>query len=159
LVKIPDIHLVLVGSGDIDKFVPFTLPFRTRITFTGKLNSKELTKWYHISDIGVLPSLHEQCSFTAIEMRFHKIPLIVSDLDGLKEMFTHEYDALKLSVNLDKEGKKVLDVSEFAEYMERLLKDQDLANQLTENSYKVAIKSFKAESMQQKYLSLLATMC
>lgn len=159
LSKISDARLVLIGSGDFEEFIPLAAPCWTRVTFTGKLSSKEILKWYRIADMGVLPSLHEQCSFTAIEMRFHKIPLIVSSVDGLEEMFTHEYDALKLSVQLDKEGKKKLDVAELETYMKRLLKDRNFAMQLAANGHKVALENFTVERMHQDYLKVLETMC
>ncbi len=153
--KYPNSRLVLVGSGDFDQFIPLAYPISTKVTFTGKLEKEDLEDWYKIADIGILPSLHEQSGFTAIEMRFHKIPLIVSSVDGLDEMFIHGHDALKLSVQLDKEGKKTLDTAEIGEYIGRLLKDRDFAKQLAANGHKVAFKYFTAEKMQQDYLKVL----
>ncbi len=156
--QFPNSRLVLVGSGDFDQFIPLSYPISSKVTFTGKLEKEDLEDWYKIADIGILPSLHEQSGFSAIEMRFHKIPLIVSSVDGLDEMFIHGRDALKISVQLDKEGKKILDSVELAEFMGRLLKDRDLAKQLAENGHKVALENFTAEKMQQYYLKVLDTM-
>jgi len=49
------------------------------------LDRQQLYKLYSIADIGVLLSLYEQGSFSVIEMLAHGIPLIISDVDGLKE--------------------------------------------------------------------------
>lgn len=152
---IPEVRLVLIGGGDIDTFIPLTAPFWSRVTFTGKLSREEVVKWYQITSIGVLPSLHEQCSFTAIEMRFHKIPLIVSSVDGLDEMFTHKYDSLKLKVQLGETDEKKLDASELANYINLLLRDKELANKIVSNGYFTALRDFTEERMHKKYLELI----
>lgn len=155
LEKYPDCRLVLVGKGDFEEFIPLTYPNSSKVTFTGKLNQAELYHWYRIADIGVLPSLHEQCSYTAIEMRFFQVPLIVSGVDGLDEMFLNEHDALKLDVRFDEKGEKVLDTHEIAENIIRLLSDRPLRENLVENGLKEANNKFTAEKMWLGYKGVL----
>lgn len=86
----PNIRLVIVGPifnfEDQFKYCHSVFP---KVIFMGQMQKSELCKWYRIADIGVLPSYYEQCSYVAIEMMMHCVPLVVSDANGLKSMFNN----------------------------------------------------------------------
>lgn len=86
LEKRKDCHLILVGDGDFSRYLKMCDGHWNKIIFTGRLEKERLYQFYRIADIGVLPSMHEQCSYTAIEMMMFGIPLIASTTTGLKEM-------------------------------------------------------------------------
>lgn len=86
LAKRPDCHLVLVGDGDFSRCMKECDGYWNKITFTGRLEKERLYQFYRIADVGVLPSMHEQCSYTGIEMMMFGIPLVASTTTGLKEM-------------------------------------------------------------------------
>lgn len=151
----PNIRLLIAGDGDIPPFISMAAPYWSRVTFTGELSAMELSVLYQMADVGVLLSLFEQCSFTAIEMRFHRLPIITSGADGLDELFEDEVDALKLNLKYDSNGKRVLSKQELAEKIVRLIKDDQLVARLTENSYQKATQMFTASEMRGKYLTLL----
>ena len=83
--KHPDYALYLVGDGNYSKYMSLCESLRDRVVFTGKVNSTQLKQLYNNAAIGVLPSFHEQCSYSAIEMLRYGIPLIITDSTGLKE--------------------------------------------------------------------------
>lgn len=85
LTAIPSCRLVLVGDGDFSKYLNISSYYWSKITFTGRLDKELLYQLYQIADIGVMPSLHEQCSYVAIEMLMFNIPLLISTTTGLKE--------------------------------------------------------------------------
>lgn len=66
----------------------------TRITFTGHIPHEEVSDWYRIADIGVIPSYTEQCSYVGIEMLMFGLPIVATDGNGLKSMFAHGENAL-----------------------------------------------------------------
>lgn len=78
--------LVIVGDGDYDEYLKHCKGIRNNVIFTGKLSQDELLGFYRQALIGVLPSFHEQCSYTAIEFMKHGIPFVGTDSTGLKEM-------------------------------------------------------------------------
>lgn len=82
----PNCHLVLIGDGDFSSYMKENKQYWNKIIFTGRLREEDLFQFYRIANVGVLPSLHEQCSYTAIEMMMFDIPLIASTTTGLKEM-------------------------------------------------------------------------
>ncbi|AWW31236.1 hypothetical protein DN752_14505 [Echinicola strongylocentroti] len=158
LEEAPNCRLVLVGKGDFEEFIPLAYPHSTKVTFTGKLPKEAVYDWYRIADVGILPSLHEQCSYTAIEMRFFQVPIIVSSVDGLEDMFRDEYDALKLKVNYKENGERTLDTNDIASNILRILSDQNLAKKLAENGLSEAKEKFTGERMWKGYFDLLRDM-
>lgn len=81
-----DCRLIIIGDGDFALHMREAKGYWNKITFTGKLDKKEINKFYQIADIGILPSMHEQCSYTILEMMAFKLPIIGSSSTGLKEM-------------------------------------------------------------------------
>lgn len=109
---IPNSRLVMIGDGDFSKYLKDCNRFWSKIMFTGRLEWNDLYPFYQIADIGVLPSFSEQCSYTMLEMMSFGLPVIGSNLSGLKEMisepdriiqYEHKgseviYDALKIAM-------------------------------------------------------------
>lgn len=86
LKEIPNCRLVLVGEGGFSSYLKECDRHWSKISFTGRLEKERIYQLYRIADIGVLPSMHEQCSYTAIEMMMFGLPLITSTTTGLEEM-------------------------------------------------------------------------
>ena len=72
------------------KYLPLCRHCFGQITFTRKVDQELLSVFYQISDVGVMASFHEQCSYVAIEMMAYGIPLVGTDTTGLKEMLEDE---------------------------------------------------------------------
>lgn len=92
----PDTRLVLAGSANSEwsYFLASVKRISSKITITGFISKEELKQWYRIVDIGIIPSYYEQCPYVAIEMLMHGLPLVVSDANGLKDMFTDKENAV-----------------------------------------------------------------
>ena len=84
--KHSDARLVVVGDGNFQPYLAQSRPLQGRVSFLGRMNGEELEDIYRSAFIGVMPSFHEQCSYTAIEMMRHGIPIIGTDSTGLAEM-------------------------------------------------------------------------
>ncbi len=54
--------------------------------FTGQLDKKELASWYKAMDAIVVPTHHESFSIVGLEALSMETPLIISDIDGPKEI-------------------------------------------------------------------------
>jgi glycosyltransferase involved in cell wall biosynthesis len=154
----PNFKLVIIGDGYISEFVHLSEPYWSRVIYTGELTALQVREFYSLADIGLIPSLHEQCSFTAIEMSIFKLPLIVSDVDGLRELFTHQVDALKIPLVLTERGEKQIDIPEFARLIKQLIDNSDLAHMLRRNSYQKAINVFSLTKMYESYKEMLKSL-
>lgn len=87
LKKHEEARLVIVGDGDYNECLKHCKDIWGKVIFTGKITQEELSVFYRQVLVGVLPSFHEQCSYTAIEFMMHGIPFIGTDSTGLSEMF------------------------------------------------------------------------
>lgn len=95
----PDTRLVIAGSGDFNKYFEAANPKWSKITFTGFVEKKDLRELYSVADIGVVPSLHEEFGYVALEMMMHKLPIIVSNSTGLKEIARNGQYAYTVDIN------------------------------------------------------------
>ena len=89
------LRLVIAGEAfrlnDFAKLTPYST---SHVTYTGLIPKTRLQKWYQISDVGVLPSYSEQCSYAAMEMMANGLLIVTTDGNGLTDMFYPDYNAL-----------------------------------------------------------------
>jgi glycosyltransferase len=126
----PDTRLVIAGNGNFSKYIQLCEGIWTNVTFVGRLEKEGLFRWYQIADIGVVPSHFEQCSFVMMEMIHHGIPLIVSDVEGLKEIITHNVDGLKIRM---KETNSIIepDEDDLFQHIMRYLNDEKFCQRIS----------------------------
>ncbi|KQB99420.1 glycosyltransferase [Pedobacter sp. Hv1] len=155
LKKKPNCRLVLIGTGSLNEVLKAALPTWGKLTLTGIITREWVQKWYAIANVGILPSLMEQCSYTAIEMRFWKIPLIISAVDGLDEVFQDNVDCLKIPVTYDQNKERVLSPIQIENCLYRLLTDKIICEKIVKNGYKKAFKQFTANEMGQSYYKVI----
>ncbi len=123
LKEFPDCHFIVAGNGDYDLYMQECGIHWFKIHFTGLLERKMLYEIYRIADIGLMPSLHEQCSYVAIEMMMHGVPLIASTSTGLNEMVQEGVTGFHLPVKELQEDVEI-DPAFMAERIILLLRDQ-----------------------------------
>lgn len=124
-------RLLIVGEGDFSYYINKCSDCWGKISFLGKLQKEKLFAIYRIADVGVLPSMHEQCSYVAIEMMMLGIPLIVSTSTGLREMVSEKCNKLKV-----KEIGHTVDISsdELKDLLFEYLNNPELSN-LSRSNY------------------------
>lgn len=149
--KVLDVYsharLILAGDGNYNTYMKECSGIRSRITFTGKIDKEELFQYYRIADVGVMPSFHEQCSYVAIEMMMHGVPLIGTDSTGLGEMITDE-----LKVKLDESQEEQLSVGLLADKIVYVLSaPQGVWKQTSRKRYE---RCYTLENMKIQYLNL-----
>ncbi len=98
--KYPNLRLIIAGDGNLEYLLTLQKPVWNKITCTGYVDKETLYELYAISDIGVLPSLHEEFGLVALEMMMMKLPLIINYTTGLNELIEH--DELELHVYIEK---------------------------------------------------------
>ena len=131
----PDCRLIIVGNGNYDIYLQESKDICMKMNFTGQLGKKELFELYQISDIGVMPSFHEQCSYVAIEMMMHALPIISSTSTGLKEMIEDGVSGLHVPV-IEYEDKTEVDSDLLAEKMLYLLQNSKERQRIGQNARK-----------------------
>ena len=149
----PRSHLFIAGSGSYDIYLKKCEDIWLNITFTGRLEKFKLYEFYSLADIGLMPSFTEQCSYVAIEMMMHGLPLIASTSTGLKEMIEDGVCGLHIPVTeyLDRAE---IDSSLLAEKMLYLLQHPEERKQMGKNARKRYKKLFSSEIMGRKMTEL-----
>lgn len=143
--KHEDIHLTFVGDGNFGQYLPMCENVWDKVTFTGKIPHDKLEPFFNRATIGVLPSFNEQCSYTAIEMMAHRIPLIATDSTGLGEMMTLTPENM-LHID-EKEFNPDAFVEQLAQKMELLLFNQVLREQTSKKLSRLFYERYSLNCM------------
>lgn len=143
--KHPDTHLVIVGDGDYQPYLVQGRKLKERVAFLGKMQNDEVDEVYKSAYIGVMPSFHEQCSYTAIEMMRHGIPIVGTDSTGLGEMLD---GTPQLRVHIDEDSfNEDTFVSQIALRMDLLLSDENTYREASNAVSRLYEKRYKISSM------------
>lgn len=143
--KHPDTNLVIVGDGDFHPYLVQGRNIQGRVIFLGKMQSDEVNEVYNSAYIGVMPSFHEQCSYTAIEMMRHGIPIVGTDSTGLGEMLD---GTPQLRVHIDEDSfNEDTFVMQIAFRLDLLLSDENAYREASDAVCRLYEKRYKISSM------------
>lgn len=149
------VKLTLAGNCDLRTRNRIYANYKDlEIDFLGNVSYERLTCLYSTCSIGIIPSLHEQCSYVAIEMSMFGMPIIVSDVDALSEMFEDEVNALKIPVIFDEDFGLELDEVRLTNAITRLIEDEALRQRLSANAIKNYEENFTLEKMIQNTIKV-----
>ncbi|PWK65394.1 glycosyltransferase involved in cell wall biosynthesis [Mucilaginibacter oryzae] len=145
-------RLIIAGNGDGTRIAETAKRYWANITLTGNLSKSTLYDFYQLADVGIVPSFAEQCSYTAIEMMRFGLPIIVSEVEGLKEIVPLDC-GLRIKVDFRKDG-VTLNSKDLRQKLAFLLKDKEAAKQLSVNARKHASEAFSLEQMINNTLAV-----
>ena len=149
---IPEVRLIIAGSGDFNHCLEKARPYSKYITFTGYLSKEQLYELYHIANVGVIPSIHEEFGYVAIEMMLNKLPVIVHKTTGLAEITDNGKYGETFKFCKNKE-----DVSSLTEAISKVLTDRPTENQLKERRNWV-LKNYSIPLFRRRILNVYACM-
>lgn len=109
-----DARLMIIGDGsdtDLKSCQALTYPFYSKISFTGFAPKERLAKIYSVADIGIVPSIHEEFGYVAIEMLMYGVPVIVNKTTGLREIIQDGINGSCIHIQKDNEPKSIAELS------------------------------------------------
>ncbi len=120
------------------------------IEFKGAIPHNEVSSFLEDCDLFVLPAIGEGFGISLVEAMNCKKPVIGTNSGGIPDII--------------KEGETGLLVPErdpkaLADAIEKLLKDEKLANQLAENGYKYVIENFTSSKIVDRILNIYLEVC
>jgi len=140
-----DVRLVISGEGDCSRLFDRIKRYWAKVTLTGKLDKKTLYEFYRMADVGVAPSYVEQCSYAVIEMMRSGLPVVVADVDGLREIVP---DNCGLKVRLVQEKNVAhIDTSDLKEKILYFLENTATASEYASRALSYALNRFEAKRM------------
>lgn len=149
----PKMRLIIAGQVfHLNEFSGLTPHSVSHITYTGLISSERLNELYQISDICLLPSYTEQCSYTGIEMLAHGKLIVTSDGHCLSGMFPDEV-ALKASIT---DADRNVDEGFTSSLAQTLLKAVSMTpeekNKMCEKARERFLMCYTLPLMKQRYL-------
>ena len=149
----PHCQFIIAGSGSFEIYMKECEDIWMHVSWTGLIDKTKLYELYSIANIGMLPSFHEQCSYVAIEMMMHGLPIIGSTTSGLKEMIVDGETGLHIPV-IEYDDRVEIDTSLLAEKMLYLLQQPDERKRMGVNARKRYESLYTAEGMGQQMIAL-----
>ncbi|SDD55279.1 glycosyltransferase family 4 protein [Pedobacter soli] len=150
LKSMPNARLLIVGKGNMEHYLSISASVCGRVSFTGYADKENIKRYYAIADAGLIPSMTEQSSFTALEMLSSGVPLIVSDIPAFAKPFEDKLNVIK--VKTDSFGR--VDEKNLSVQMLGLYQNQQLRAKLSENGQLLFNMHFTAKQMAEKTLQL-----
>lgn len=136
-------HLTIIGDGP-DKRQLVTemqqLRLEERITLTGALSREATLRQLENTDLFVLPTRYEGLPYTILEAMAHGVPVIASDVGGVKEAVGDDA-GIVMPPN---------DATALREALERLIDDPELRKRMGEAGRRKTQTEFSLETMCQK---------
>jgi len=157
LKKIPGCRLVIAGNGDYESLIKKARTFSANINYLGFIPFEDVVALYHEADIGVIPSLEEHCSYVALEMLHCGLPVVASNLGGLKEIFIHGQNALLADTIANKSNMYGVspEINQLTNHLRKLLLDEKLRTIFSRNSKVRANKQFTLDIMITNYIQTI----
>ena len=151
-----DARLVIVGNGSERANLEVQareLGIADKVTFAGFVSSPDKERLYRECSVFVLPAVRdakgdvEGLGTVLLEAMMHHKPVIASESGGITDIVKHEQTGLLV---------KERDVRGLADAILRVLSDRQLSNNLAEQGYEHAARSFGWDSIVERIMKLYA---
>ena len=129
--KIPDIHIVIVGTGPLEAEIRAqATQFKSNITVWGKSLGTELLGWFAKADLFVNPSLSENFCTTNMEALASGTPVVAFDAGGNSEQINSGVNGILVSPN---------NLGDFAQKIIELFKNPTLKQKMAQQARQTAL--------------------
>jgi glycosyltransferase involved in cell wall biosynthesis len=139
---------VLVGTGrerDALRQLAGTLDISERVVFAGI--HPDVTCFYAIADLFVLPSRSEGSSNVLLEAMMAQVPIVATSAGGNPEIVLHEATGLLVPVG---------DQAALAGAIARLLREPELASRFVSSALARAVSEFSVDRYRRRLAGLYA---
>ena len=150
--KRPDIHFVIAGKGELEqelRQMAQDMGIAERVIFMGHFH--DVRKVFELMDIYVLSSTREGLPNTVLEAMSMGVPIVSTDVDGVKEAVTPDREAVLV---------KAQDSAALAAGLERVLDDSELRAHLSrearhrvEEDFSFAHRTRKIEAIYRELMA------
>ncbi len=143
--KYPEIKLVIVGSGELDKHLKslaVNLGIKEQVVFTGfRKNARDFMA---SSDIVLVPSVSEGFGITILEALSVKKPIVAFDVPSPNELLEHKESCILVPP---------YDEKLYAEAIDQLLMDKELKVKIEDNGYRLLKMKYNLQTMIDKTIA------
>jgi len=132
LSKEPNIYVLLIGDGPLKPFLEKMveeLGLERVVKFIGRVDNRDMPMYLNASDLYVSSSLSDGTPVSLLEAMACALPVVVTDVPSVLEWVKDGYNGLVVPRQT---------VSELAEAIIHLLKDEELAREMARRNYEIA---------------------
>jgi L-malate glycosyltransferase len=143
-----DVRFLIAGQGDEKISLSLKvkeLKLEKSVKFLGKVNYDDLTNYYQLADICVLPSLSESFGRVLVEAGASGTPCVASSTTGAKDVIQDEETGFLVPINNQKQT---------VDKIVGLLKDKKLSIKLGDKARGFVKESFDGDVQTKKILKL-----
>jgi glycosyltransferase involved in cell wall biosynthesis len=145
--KIGKVKLTIVGEGPLGRELSeYSNELELNVRFEGYVPHDQLKGYYHAADVFVLPSLIEGHPKVLLEAMACGLPVIGSNVEGTREIITHEYNGLLCGTA----------PPSIRNALKRLLEDPELATKLGENARSLVAQKYDLKALLSRETDLMA---
>jgi|SRR5579859_2235437 len=133
-----NMRLVLAGPLHEERLKPLVEKY-----WIGFQNQQELQKWYTASDIFCLPTFGEAFGIVLLEALYHAMPIITTDIPGIREWFPRENAIFIPPKDIDGLKNAIVE-----------LMDEKKRKRMIKNSRQIVLENYTWEKVCQRYIDL-----
>lgn len=148
LTKLPTTSKVMylhLGEGDLQQqevTLADSLNIKDRVKFIGNVDN--VRDYMVCSDVMLMPSQHEGLSIVVLEAMACKLPVILYNVPGLRDMITDNDNGLLIDPNIDA----------LFEALIKYISNSGLRHEKSENAYKYVLEQHNMKSNVDKIIAL-----
>lgn len=146
LTHMPNVQLAIAGEGELRTALEDearTLGVLGRVFLLGEVPPEEIGNFLSVGDVFVFPSVYEATGLAMVEAMQLGLPVIASDIPGIREVLEEEGSLSGILVHPE-------DERGFCQAVKSILEDSNLANTLTSRS-KARAKLYCVKQMVDNY--------
>jgi glycosyltransferase involved in cell wall biosynthesis len=142
-IQVPEAKFILVGDGDLRpryERMAENIRVKDKIIFAGAVAREELSKYYNLADVVVLPSIDQSEAFgiVLIEAAACGKPVIASNLPGVRSVVDYGINGFTVEPG---------NVRQLADKINDLLYNNDLLRQFGQNGRTKVLEKYSLEKM------------
>ena len=141
-VKDLDIKLLIVGNGSLSNQLRKNLPDNVEII--ERVANEKLPEEINKSKLFILPSNFEGCPKALLEAMSCQIPVIATNVPGIKEIIKHKENGYLCKPSAESIGRAIREV----------LADQELQKKISFNARKTILTEFSLEKLLDKEIKI-----
>lgn len=141
-----NIHVTFAGEGDDEQFLKEKFEKYDNVTFI-RYESNESLKIHANKNIAVIPTVgSEGTSLSLLEAMASKCAVICTDVGGMTNIVINGYNGMMVGAG---------DVNQLYDALIKLIEDEDLRNQLSQNSFITVKEAFSYERWSAQWLEVV----
>lgn len=147
-----EVKFLVIGDGPLEKELKDLaeeLEVYDRVLFLGEINHSEISNYLHASDCFIRPSRSEGFGVSFVEAMAAKIPVIATDVGGIRDFLKHKETGLVCGLN---------DSNDIAHKVEMIMRDIDLREEIVDNAYKMVKEKYDWNLVSEEMMTLFKSL-